>query len=181
MAEITELEIYRNLLKIWLAAYDETAIEFLGRNAKIFLQQAYKRAVENWIELMDEQYNLKINRDCKTLKEAVQNYIDFVVDSGVFKSSSDFILEEADDKCTLKINVKVCPYTDACVFLLKERNFDEKRIACPRIGCFRGAAESLLGKKYRYKITKVSPNEGCEGIVYDATGECKDKTLKYLK
>ena len=182
MAKITELETCKALLlETWLSAYDEMAIAFLGKNAKIFLQQAYIRAAENWIKVMDEKYSLKINRDCKTLKEAVNSYINLGVDGGLFKDSSDFVLEEIDNKCTLKISISKCPYVNACSFLLKERNFDEKNIACPRIGCFRGAAEFLLGKKCGYKITKVSPNEGCEGVVYDTTGACKDKILKYFK
>ncbi len=182
MAKITELETCKALLsETWLSAYDEMAIAFLGKNAKIFLQQAYIRAAENWIKVMDEKYSLKINRNCKTLKEAVESYINLGVDGGLFKDRSDFVLEEIDDKCTLKISVKKCPYVDACSFLLKERNFGEKNIACPRIGCFRGAVEFLLGKKCGYKIMKVSPNEGCEGVVYNTTGDCKDKILKYFK
>jgi hypothetical protein len=178
MAKISSLDTCQTLLEIWLAAFNEEAVSFLGEEAKLYLSRAYKAAAKNWIDALKAKYGLEIDKNVTTLKEAVEAYIRLGIEGGLFSSLDDFILEELKEGCALKITVKKCPYVEACNLTLEKVAFSAAQIPCPRIGCFKGAVEILLNVKCGYRVD-VKENE-CVGIVFSLEENCKEKIVEFL-
>ena len=178
MAKISALDTCQTLLAVWLAAFNEEAIELLGGEAKLYLAKAYKAAVRNWMNALKEKYGLEIDKDVKTPKEAVASYIKLGVDGGLFSNVDDFFLEDLAGKCAVKVTVNKCPYREGCEILKKEKSFSQAQIPCPRIGCFSGAVEILLNIRCGYRVE--TENSKCVGIIFSLEEECREKILEFL-
>ena len=178
MAKISSLDTCQTLLEIWLAAFNEEAVSFLGEEAKLYLSRAYKAAAKNWIDALKAKYGLEIDKNVTTLKEAVEAYIKLSIEGGLFSSLDDFILEELKEGCVLKITVKKCPYREACKLTREKVTFSATQIPCPHISCLRAAVEILLNLKCGYRVNKGE--DECVGIIFSLEENCKGKIGEFL-
>jgi|GEM_PF-1811854 hypothetical protein len=161
---LTESESLRLGLRVWMKAYHTTSMSFLGKHMKNFLEEAFKRATLYWLKDLERKHGI-VTPPGKDLKEALENYIITGIKGHVYRGKEDFsILQESPGK--LRIKVHFCPYKDVSKDLLAE-GFLPSQIPCPRMGCFRGAAEILSPiKKLEYSMIKVDPPRECEGVIF---------------
>jgi hypothetical protein len=150
------------LARCWLAALEETARDFLGTQPKLFCERGYEHATARWIEILDENYGITAEK-ARTVKEAIEHYIDLCVKGGLFRDASQFELAQANPQ---RVNIKAvdCPYRQTCEALL-EGGFTIRDLSCARIGCFRAAAEHLSGIPCKYEVTAFQVDGCCVGYI----------------
>ena len=150
------------LSRVWLDAMEETARDFQGTHPRVFCDRAYQHATENWIQMLAEEYGLRVEK-ALTMKEAVENYIALGVKAHLFHDQSDFRVEELSPD-RLQISVLRCPYRDSCRDLLG-RGFQLEDFTCPRIGCFAAAVRLLSGIPCECRLSGMQLDQGCEGEI----------------
>ena len=151
------------LARVWLNAVEESARDFFGKKPRMFTRRAYKHATETWLRILETDYGLKAKK-AKTMKEAVENYIDIGVKGGLFKDNSQFELDEVIPT-RLKVNVLSCQYYNSCRDLISE-GVPVSSLTCARIGCFSSAVKLLANIACDYEIDSVN-EEGCVGVIED--------------
>jgi hypothetical protein len=149
------------LTRIWLTALEETARDFY-RRPKEFCTRAYENAVQNMLRIMEDEYGLRYER-ADSIKSAVESYIRFGVESGLFQDASQFAIEAVNPN-RLEIQVLSCPYQDTCRDLL-EQGLSVKELTCARLGCFRAAVLSIANIDCNYEVTGGLLEEGCQGFL----------------
>jgi len=157
---------------LWLVL-ETVAWRLLGEKGLEFVKEFYEEAAKTWLSIMEKDYGV-VTKKAKTLKEAVENYIEVGVAGWLFRSKTDFILEE-EDKKRLKIKVFRCPWSAHCIDMLKHPPFvgptpfeaksPKQLLTCPRIGCFRGAVKLLANIKCDYRLITSDPPKICEGEI----------------
>jgi len=148
--------------RVWLDALEETARDFHGIRPRAFVERAYKHATETLLRILEEEYGLR-PRKATTIKEGIQNYIELCVKVGLFDDASQFKVEELDPY-RVEVEVAVCPYGESCRDLASQ-TVPLQSLTCARIGCFRAAAEILVGTDLNYEMTFSSPGGPCKGII----------------
>ncbi|MCL5071195.1 MAG: hypothetical protein M1308_09905 [Actinobacteria bacterium] len=149
------------LARVWLNALEETARDFFGNKPKIFSWRAYEHATQTWLRILEMDYGLKVKK-AKTIKEAVENYIDIGVKGGLFQDNSQFELTEIIPS-RLKVNILNCQYYNSCRDLIAE-GVPVSNLTCARIGCFNSAVKLLSNIECIYEIDSVN-EEGCIGVI----------------
>jgi hypothetical protein len=150
------------LARVWLDALEETARDFHGIRPRSFVSRAYEHATENWLRILEDEYGLR-PKEAKTIKEAVESYIEIGVAAGLFEDPSQFEVTEVTPY-RVDLSVLSCPYLQSCRDLLN-RGFTLNNLTCARIGCFRAAVELLTDIECTYEVTSVNLTRGCQGII----------------
>ena len=148
--------------RVWLDALEETARDFHGIRPRAFIERAYKHATETLLRILEDEYGLR-PRKAATIKEAIQSYIELCVKAGLFDDVSQFKVEELDPY-RVEVEVTGCPYDDSCRDLASQ-TMPLQNLTCARLGCFKAAAEILVGIECNYELTAASPGTACKGIV----------------
>lgn len=161
MARLSREKCGWELTRIWLTALEETARDFY-RRPKEFCTRAYENAVQSMLHVMEDEYGMR-HEPSDTIKGAVESYIKFGVDSGLFQDASQFAVEEVNPN-RLEIQVLSCPYQETCRDLLGQGN-SVKDLTCARIGCFRAAVLSIANIDCNYEVTGALLQEGCQGFL----------------
>jgi len=149
------------LTRIWLTALEETARDFY-RRPKEFCTRAYENAVQNMLRVMEDEYGLRCERT-DSIKGALESYIKFGVDVGMFQDASQFAVEAVNPN-RVEVQVLSCPYQQTCRDLL-EQGMTVKDLTCARIGCFRAAVLSIAHIDCNYEVTGSLLEEGCQGFL----------------
>lgn len=149
------------LARVWLDALEESARDFFGNRPRQFTWRAYEHATETWLRILEMDYGLKAKK-AKTIKEAVENYIEVGVKGGLFEDNSQFELTDITPS-RLKINVLQCQYYNCCRDLIAE-GIPVSNLTCARIGCFNSAVKLLANILCSYEIDSVNES-GCIGII----------------
>jgi hypothetical protein len=160
--QITREEGQRLVARVWLDALEETARDFHGSHPSAFVTRAYGHSTESFLRILDNEFGIRVKK-ASTIKEAVENYIEFGVRVYLFDDPSQFQLQERGSH-SLEIVTLACPFLSSCKDLL-EKGLSLRDLTCPRIGSFRAAVEILTGIKCDYEVTSVRLDEGCTGII----------------
>jgi len=144
----------------WMLALEEVAADFHDAKTKRFLTQAYEHAVEAWIGIWANEYDMPIPR-AKTIREAIENYIEFGVKVGLFRDASQFEISELGPN-HVQIEIHTASFYHA-------KPTDAKKLlgvmSRSRIGCFAAAVKMLAGITCDWEITEIDAEQGCKGYV----------------
>ncbi|OGJ90910.1 MAG: hypothetical protein A2268_09715 [Candidatus Raymondbacteria bacterium RifOxyA12_full_50_37] len=160
--QVTQEQAGWALVRIWLTAMEKTARDFHGMRPKKFCMRSYEHATEDYLRLMDDEFGITIKK-AKSIREAIQNYIEFSVRAGLLKDASQVEITEINPN-SVEIKVMVCPYMKSCKDLMDE-DVGVKDLTCARIGCFRAAVLILANIDCTYETISVDLVNGCQGIV----------------
>jgi hypothetical protein len=150
------------LVRIWLTAFEKTARDYHGPRPKKFCMRAYEHATEEYLNVLQEDHGI-VAKKAKSIREAVENYIDVGVKGGLFKDPSQFEIVETNPN-SIEIKVLSCRYLKTCKDLL-DGGLGLKDLTCARVGCFRAAAMLLANIDCTYQVLSVDLVHGCHGIV----------------
>jgi len=150
------------LARVWLNALEETARDFHGTYPKPFCSRAYEHATSAWLRILQDEYGFEIKKS-RTIKEAIENYIDIGVRGGLFQDASYFQVKEINPN-KVEISILVCPYGASCRDSL-DMGFSHRDLTCARIGCFAAAVKILSDIPCTYEVDVVAGEEGCRGYI----------------
>lgn len=151
------------LVRTWLPAFEKTAMDLQGIVPKEFCTRAYEHAAENFLRILANKYGI-LAEEAETIEDAVRSYIHVGIHAGLFENTGQFELKPLSED-ELEIQVRGCPYQHGCGDLLDD-GLPFSSLACPRIGCFRGAVLHLAGINCEFRVTKCNPMENfCQGIL----------------
>ncbi len=150
------------LARVWLDSLEETARDFHGIRPRAFLERAYTHATETLLRILEDEYGLR-PRKAATIKEAIQSYIELCVKAGLFDDASQFKIEELDPY-RVEVEVAGCPYGESCRDIASQ-TMPLDNLTCARLGCFKAAAEILVGIDCNYELMTGSPGTVCRGVV----------------
>lgn len=146
----------------WVSALEETARDFHGSRPKAFCQRAYAHATHNFLSRLELDYGIRAAR-CKSIHEAVSEYIRVGVRAGTFAETSQFELEEVNTN-RLEVSVHQCVYLKSCQALRAE-GIRLRDLTCARLGCFRAAVDMLAGVDCGYEMTAFDLEGTCKGAL----------------
>jgi hypothetical protein len=150
------------LTRIWLTAFEQAARDFHGTRPKNFCQRAYEYATEEWLNGLQNEYGITVKK-AKSIKEAVNNYIEVGVQGGLFKDASMVEVNELNPN-HVAVKVHSCRYIESCRDLVN-KGVELQNMTCARIGCFRASVLLLANIECTYEVTSIHLSEGCEGFI----------------
>ncbi len=150
------------IARCWLTAMEQTARDFHGRRPHFFTYRAYEHSTGDWLRILKSEYGIE-PRPAATIKEAVDSYTEIGVQTGLFKDTTQFDVDEVTPN---RVDVKIssCPYTHVCQDLL-DQGSSLVALTCPRLGCFNAAVKLLSGIDTSYELLRMRLLEGCEGTI----------------
>ena len=146
----------------WLSALEETARDFHGTQPHVFTKRAYEHSVHHYIHLLGNDYGLRVEK-ANSIHQAVDNYIKFGIEAGLFRDTTDFDLEEHNPN-HLSITVHNCKYKKSCRGLIEE-GFSIRDLTCARIGCFSAAVKVIANIDCDYKVQDFDIDNVCRGYI----------------
>jgi len=150
------------LARVWLNAMEETARDFHGTYPKPFCSRAYEHATGIWLRILQDEYGFDVKK-CKTIREAVEEYIDIGVRGGLFVDASNFKIDEINPN-KVEIDILVCPYESSCRDSINQ-GFSHRDLTCARIGCFAAAVKILTDISCTYEVVTMKGESGCHGFI----------------
>lgn len=146
----------------WLSALEETARDFHGTRPKVFCERAYDHSVQYYLRILGDEYGLQIENS-ESIRDAVEQYIQIGVRSGLFHNESEFELENPNPH-RLDVTVHNCEYQQNCQALIDD-GFSIRDLTCARIGCFRAAVKILANVDSNYEVRSYNINGDCQGTI----------------
>jgi len=146
----------------WLSALEEAARDFHGTRPKLFCERAYEHAVQHYIRQLGDEFGVQTEK-AKTIRDAVEQYIQLGVIGRLFQDASDFELSETNP-FHLELTIHHCRYIKSCQALIDE-GFTLKDLTCARLGCFRAAVKSLANMDCDYELRSFNIEGDCQGYI----------------
>jgi acetate kinase len=149
------------IARCWLTAMEQTARDFHGRRPHFFTHRAYEHSTQAWLRILENEYGLR-PKPASTIKEAIENYIDIGIETGLFQDASQFEIREVTPN-RVEISIGRCPYVHSCQDLISEGSLGG--LTCARLGCFNAAVAVITGIETTYEVLRVHLLEGCGGVI----------------
>jgi hypothetical protein len=161
MIDSKHLNTHRELVRVWVTSIEETVRDFFPQPRE-FCVRVYENASHNLMNIFCNEYGLKM-KPAKTIKEAIESYIDLCVQIQLFEDASQFILKEVNPN-KIELTVFKCVYLPSCMDIL-ERSSGISDLTCPRIGCFVGGVGIMTNIPCTYGLTVFDPSKCCQGFI----------------
>jgi hypothetical protein len=146
----------------WLSAIEETARDFHGIRPKEFCERVYEHSVAHFLGRLSDEYGIPIEKT-HSIRETVEQYIKIGIAGGLFRSESEFELENVNP-FRLELTVHNCEYLKSCQTLIDE-GFTIRDLTCARIGCFRAAVKALAQIDCDYGVRSFNLDGDCHGFI----------------
>lgn len=149
------------IARCWLTAMEQTARDFHGRRPHFFTYRAYEHSTQAWLRILETEYGIR-PEPASTIKEAIENYIDIGIETGLFQDASQFEIREVTPN-RVEISIGRCPYVHSCQDLISDGSLGG--LTCARLGCFNAAVTMITGIETTYEVLGVHLLEGCNGVI----------------
>lgn len=182
-----EESMFRHLLQSWIVAYEKAIVDTNFGQAKLTIDAASCKAVEDWTNRLKDKDLGKleekdtIGNSYETIESSINHHIDNLIQGGMWTNDERPQIEETEyGENVVKVTVKNCAYQKGCEWGLSVPEFrEEGQYRCQRLGCFVGAI-----KKYM-KDEKLDPSQKeildyVMTTVMDAQEGCKCEGFIFL-
>jgi hypothetical protein len=146
----------------WLSALEEAARDFHGTHPKVFCERVSEHSVQHYLQRLGDEYGIRIEKS-GSIREAVEQYIQIGLRSGLFDALGEFDLESPNPN-RLELTVHNCEYLKSCETLIHE-GFTIKNLTCARIGCFRAAVKAIASIDCDYQVRSFNLDGDCHGFI----------------